>query len=148
MIGRVWNARYGESDLATNEDGSLAQGDALLGSAHRSLFTRRRVTPVDGAVLPRVPQGWWADQFFARPIGSRLWTLRNAKIDTETLRLVRLYSEEALAWWIARGIAKTLTAASERLTDLGADGIAIEISVIKRDGSTWEHVWEKHLNGL
>jgi len=146
VIGRIWTGR--ESDYATNDDGSLASGDTLLGSAFLSLFTRRRVTAVDGAVLPSVPQGWWADQFFPRPIGSRLWTLRNAKIDTQTLRLVKLYSEEALGWWIERGIAKEVTAISERLESLGTDGIALEITAIKRDGSPWEHTWEKHLNGL
>jgi phage gp46-like protein len=148
VIGRVWSNALGESDLATNEDGSLAQGDPLFGSAVRSLFTRRRVEPVDGAVLPAVSQGWWADQFFPRPIGSRLWTLIGAKLDTTTLALAKLYAEEALAWWIARGVAKSVTATAERLESLGSDGIELEIVAVKRDGSRWEHAWERHLNGF
>jgi phage gp46-like protein len=148
VIGRTWNNALGESDLATNDDGSLAQGDPLFGSAVRSLFTRRRVEPVDGAALPPVSQGWWADQYFARPMGSRLWTLIGAKLDTTALALAKLYTEEALAWWIARGVAKSVTATAERAENLGSDGIALEVLAIKRDGTRWEHVWEKHLNGL
>jgi phage gp46-like protein len=148
VIGRIWDNRVGESDLATNDDGSLAQGDPLFGSAVRSLFTRRRVEPVDGAVLPAVSQGWWADQFFPRPIGSRLWTLIGAKLDTKTLALAVLYAEEALGWWVPVGLARSVSATAERLTSLGSDGVALGVYAVKRDGSRWEHVWEAHLNGL
>lgn len=147
MIGRTWSAG-GQSDLATNDDGSLASGDMLLASAYRSLFTRARVDDVDGAALPNVPQGWWADRYLARPIGSRLWTLSRSKLNDETLRLVRVYSEQALAWWVTSRIARSVTAKSERLPGMGTDGIALKITAIKRDGTPWEHVWERHLNGL
>ena len=144
-IGLVWNNAIGEADLSTNDDGSLAEGDPLFTSAIVSLFTRARVVPVSGTVLPSVPQGWWADQYRRRPIGSRLWTLRNAKLNDETLLLARVYAEQALAWWIARGVAKSVTATTAAR---GSDGLTLAIEAIKTDGTEWAHLWARRLNEL
>lgn len=149
MIGFVYDNATGDADLMLNADGSLAVGDPLLTAAVDSLFTRARVEPAAGVDLPEVAQGWWADEFLlamrGRPRGSRLWTLRRAKLDDTTLLLAKAYAEEALAWWITKGLAKSVTATAT-LRDGG--GINLRIEAIRPDGSRWEHLWARRLTEL
>jgi len=45
--------------------------------------------------------------------GSLLWTLRRAKQTPETLRLAKLYCEEALAWLTKKSFVESLTVETE-----------------------------------
>lgn len=151
MIGLRWDNARGDADIDVNDDGSLADGDPLATAAYVCLFTRRRVVAPDGVVLPKVPQGWWADQYRPRPIGSRLWTLRNAKLSAETLRLAKLYAEEALAHWLTLRIARELSAEATSLESLGITGTTgarLEISIVRPDGTEWSHHWDRSFDGL
>lgn len=77
-----------------------------------SLFTNQRTTEDDP---PPDEQsglgGWWGDQFQANPndlIGSKLWLLRRAKTEQDTLNRAEEYSKEALQWMIDDGVAQTV----------------------------------------
>jgi phage gp46-like protein len=139
----VWNNSIGEADL-DDDDGVLLRGDPLVTSYFVSLFTRRQVI-ADATQLPSVPNGWWADSIQEQPLGSRLWTLRNAKISQETLVLMELFSDEALAWWLTDGVAVAVTNAASRT---GLTTVQLRTDATRPDGGRWQHVWEGQLDGL
>lgn len=145
-IGLVFFNNLREADMAITPTGALVQGDPLFTSAVVSLFTRRQAEPVTGAVLPNVPQGWYGDTWRPRPLGSRLWTLRDAKLDQATVRLAQAYAQEALGWWLTSGVAKSLLVTSAQN---GIDRIDLGVKARRPDGSRWDHVWtEVELSAL
>ena len=105
-----------------------------------SLFSDRRVEPSqDGAdVLPDAsgdPQyrgGWWADTYTNDLIGSKLWLLRRSSATQDTLNRARDYASEALQWLVTDGLAARVDVSTERF---GNDGIALEVTVSKADGT-------------
>mgnify|MGYP000079538753 CR=1 FL=1 len=138
MIGMIWDETLGTADLAAN-------GDPLTASAYVSLFTRARAKAPIGAALPNVPSGHWVSSFTGLERGSRLWTHRDGKLDNKTIRLIQLDTERALAWWLADGIARSLTVTVERS---GGDRVNIRVVATRPDGSEWDHLWEVAANDL
>lgn len=138
-IGLVFLNALSECDMAVTATGALAEGDPLFTSAMVSLFTRRQSAPTIGAELPNVAQGWYGDTFRTRPLGSRLWTLRDAKLDTETLRLAQLYAFEALAWWLPN-IVKTLETSA---IETERNRFSLTVKTTRPNGGPWQHVWEE-----
>lgn len=126
------------ADITTDLDGALRTDDGFTTAVIISLFTRRRA---NGQF------GWWADALVddGDPIGSKLWTLQRAKVNLETLRKVRTYSEEALAWMLTSGAAKSVAATAERL---GMQSVALRIVILRADGSRWERLWKVMLDEL
>jgi phage gp46-like protein len=144
-IGFGFYNNLGEADMLVTSTGALAEGDPLFTSAVECLFTRRQAEAVTGAALPNVAQGWYGDTFRKRPLGSRLWTLRDAKLDTETLRLAQLYAFEALSWWLPR-IVKTLEVTT---AEVARYRFSLTIKTTRPDGGPWGHVWQEvALSGL
>lgn len=145
-IGLVWSNLIGEGDILLAADGSIDRGDPLLTSSFVSLFTRRRAVDLDVAELRSVPSGWWADTIGDEPLGSLLWTLRQAKITQETIRQAQLFSAQALNWWLSDGVAKSVTITTARN---GTNRIDIRIDAVQSDNDRWAHVWEGiDLSGL
>ncbi|MEW6648142.1 MAG: phage GP46 family protein [Pseudomonadota bacterium] len=114
----------------------------LRGAVYASLFTDRRAEPDD--VLPDGSdnrRGHWADQYAEHEgdlKGSRLWLLKNAKQTPETLFRAKRYAEEALAWFVADGIATSIAAAPYWY----ADGVlALPIDMQLADGRFWNDVF-------
>jgi phage gp46-like protein len=60
-------------------------------------------SPIRGRI-----RGWWADTFRTYPLGSRLWLLWREKQTETTRRRAEEYAREAMQWFIADGIAKTV----------------------------------------
>lgn len=93
-------------DLAI-EGGDLATDESLETAVILSLFTDRRALPED-----RLPdgsadrRGWWADAYFERPHGSRLWLLHREKEQASVLRRAQEYAEEALTWLVEDEVAE------------------------------------------
>lgn len=137
-IGLTFYNNLAEADMATTSTGALADGDPLFTSAMVCLFTRRQAE-ARGAELPNVAQGWYGDSFRPRPLGSRLWTLRDAKLDAQTLRLAQVYAYEALSWWVPR-IVKTLQITT---AEVARDRFSLSVSVTRPTGGPWAHVWQE-----
>jgi phage gp46-like protein len=120
----------------------VATDQGLRGAVYSSLFTDRRAAPDD--VLPDGSdnrRGHWSDQFAEHEgdlKGSRLWLLKNAKQTAETLFRAKLYTEEAMAWFVTDGVAASVAAAPYWY----ADGVlALPIDMHLADGRFWSDVF-------
>jgi phage gp46-like protein len=99
-----------------------------------------RPTPLDVAVLASLltwrrddgddgpEQGWWADTFDERPLGSRLWLLARERLTTQTVERARQYAQEALDWLVNDGLATAVEVAAERN---GTERIDLQVTVIR-----------------
>ena len=107
-IALKYDAGAKRFDLAI-EDGDLATDEGLETAVILSLFTDRRALEED-----RLPdgsndrRGYWADAYFDRPHGSRLWLLHREKEQAEVLRRAQEYAEEALAWLVEDAVAEAV----------------------------------------
>ncbi|MFC3674653.1 phage GP46 family protein [Ferrovibrio xuzhouensis] len=108
--------------------------DRLREAVLISLFTWRQADPSDP--LPDGDRrGWWGDSFPAVPgdrIGSRLWLLVREKIVPSTLVRARQYTEEALAWLVTDGLARSVFITVERI---GIEAIGIGAEIEEIDGA-------------
>ena len=108
----------------------LKVDDGLETAVIISLFTDRRANADDN--IPDGSndlRGWWADSFNAienDKIGSRLWLLSREKQLTSVLVRAREYSEEALAWLVADGVAESVEVASSN-PRMGILALAVSI---------------------
>lgn len=109
--------------------------DRLLRSVWISLFSWAR----DDNVKPF--RGWIGDNFGVK-IGSRLWTINPSKITDDTLRIAKEMCDEALAWMIEDGLAKSVDVIIERD---GVDRINILVTITKNDGKIkeirFDNIW-------
>ena len=105
-------AMTGDISLA---DGLLATDSSLYTAVLHSLFSDARALEGDPLVAGESKRGWWgnllADDSTDR-YGSRLWLLRREKQTPEVLLRAREYAQEALAWLITDGYAKSLEVAA------------------------------------
>lgn len=133
------------ADLAL-ADFALDTDDGLETAVIISLFTDARA--LDDDTLPAGQsnrRGWWADAYPVQAgdrIGSRLWLLRASKQLQESLDTAREYAEEALAWLVEDGVAKTV----EVETFIARDEVmGMRIRIYRPDGTTastrFEMLW-------
>lgn len=98
-------------DLAL-DNALLAADDGLETAVILSLFSDARAKDDDALPLGQTDRrGWWADAYPAEDddrFGSRLWLLRAAKQLQQSLNTAKQYAEEALAWLIADGVARSV----------------------------------------
>ena len=98
-------------DLAL-DNALLAADDGLETAVILSLFSDARAKDDDALPLGQTDRrGWWADAYPAADddrFGSRLWLLRAAKQLQQSLNTSKQYAEEALAWLIADGVARSV----------------------------------------
>lgn len=131
------------SDIRTNYDpatmafdwaiagAGLAEDDGLETAVLLSLFTDRRAEADDvlaGASDDR--RGWWADQTLdvaGDKIGSRLWLLAREKQTNAVLVRAQEYAEEALAWLVQDGFARSVAVTAE-IVRSGLLGLTVEIA--------------------
>src|SRR5215469_271639 len=107
-IALEWSNALWRGDWRLGPDGTLADDNDLGTAVMLSLFSDRTALP-DDVIPDRGPiRGWWADTYRDYPIGSRLWLLWREK-QTETVRRrAEEYAREAMQWFIAENIAKTV----------------------------------------
>lgn len=126
-IATQFDAANFRGDLTVSA-GALAADADLHTAVLISLFTDRRAEPDD--VLPdqgSSRRGWWGDALSGgRRIGSRLWLLAREKQLRETINRAREYTEEALAWLVDQGVAKSVTVQAE-IVRTGVLGLSIQI---------------------
>ena len=79
-------------------------------------------------------RGWWGGE-----IGSKLWTLKNAKRSADTLKKAREYAETALSWLVDEQICKKVSASAE----YDAHGrLLLSIELKKPDGTArYDFLW-------
>lgn len=143
----IYNGNEFRFDLALR-NGDLAMDDGLLPAVLVSLFTDRRAAADD-----RLPtndgdrRGSWQDQYqdiSGDLPGSRLWLLSREKQLPDVLARARTYSEEALAWLITDGLARSVSVPAEWVST-GVLGLPINITLI--DGSRFAAVINYPLEG-
>jgi len=91
-------------------DGDFSQDDGILTAILISLFTDRQAStddPLPGNNSDR--RGWWADELFSEPIGSKLWLLERAKLTENNIALFTQYAEDALKWMVNRKLCSKVT---------------------------------------
>lgn len=131
----------------------LATDEGLETAVLVSLFTDRRAEPDDQ--LPDGSddlRGWWGDTFATQPndqIGSRLWMLCREKQTAAVVERARGYAQEALAWLVADGAAKSVTVEAEIATT-GVLALAIEIERpdTTRISYRYSYAWEALANAV
>jgi phage gp46-like protein len=131
-IGFVWNSDLSGADWTLLPGGGLETAPPLVTAVYVSLFTDARAR--DDDTLPSGQadrRGWWGDLLDDQPIGSRLWLLRRAKHERETLRLAQDYIREALRWLETDGIAARIEIAAAWQ---GAARIATTIVIHRAQG--------------
>lgn len=81
-----------------------------------SLFSDRRASADD--VIPDTSiddlRGWWGDTLINFNIGSLLWLLGRSSTSETLPSEIEEYTNNALSWLIAEGIAKTITTTTVR----------------------------------
>lgn len=103
--------------LVNGEEATLSEfcDDDLRRSVFNSLFSWARAD--DSDELPAdSKEGWWGDAYAdieGDRFGSKLWLLSRSKVTSEVILLAQSYAEEALAWLVTDGIAKTVTVTAE-----------------------------------
>jgi len=118
-------------DFAVGGGGLSAEHD-IKTAVLISLFTDRRAEPDDP--LPDETasrRGWWGDALNSRRIGSRLWLLGREKQLREVVNRAREYAEEALAWLVEEGVARSVQVTAE-IAAPGWLGMRIEIERDRR----------------
>ncbi len=126
----------------------LEEDDGLETAVLLSLFTDRRAAeddPLPGAQDDR--RGWWADQYLDNEgdkIGSRLWLIAREKQTTGVLVRAQEYAEEALAWLVQDGLARSVAATAE-IVRAGVLGLTVEIA--RADGRASRYRFETFWRG-
>ncbi|MCX7061333.1 MAG: phage GP46 family protein [Gammaproteobacteria bacterium] len=110
-------------------DGDLVLDDSLRSAVVVSLFTDRE-DPDDTRADRR---GWWGDALGTQGdrIGSLLWKLQREKETASVLVDAKRYAEAALAWMVADGVARAVTATA---TFPARGRLDIEIAIDRPSG--------------
>jgi phage gp46-like protein len=115
-----------------------------------SLFTDRRIVASDPLptffdTTQQYQGGFWGDDYpsdgstpgiQARPHGSLLWVLRNAKQIPETQSLCITYTNDALGWLVTETYA---TAVSTTANWVAEGYLSATVSISLPDGSIWKN---------
>lgn len=126
---------HGFSIVRLDDSGDIDRSRRLLEWLLNSLSCHGRATEEDAAALEPAASlgGWWgaavAGEALTGRWGSRLWTLRRAKLVPSTLTRLRELTLEALQWFIDDGIATEVTAEAARV-----DGRMARLDIVIRRG--------------
>ncbi len=144
-IALLWSNATASAELAIL-DGDLATDAGMDSAINVSLFTDARAADDDD--LPDAGsdrRGWWADEVDGRDgdrIGSRLWLLSREKRLPSVLARVEAYADEALAWMVEDGVARSIACSAELR---GIDQIALSV-IVERPAGRPRHrfdvVWD------
>jgi phage gp46-like protein len=137
---------------ATQNAYGLAANHALDTAILLSLFTWRRAEVYDNLPSGSDPKGWWGDLVdldntsSEGPLGSRLWLLIRAPLNTNTERLAESYAYEALQPLIDQGaVAKFVCTAT---ADIVKGYLTLAVDAYSQDGQLiynqkFERIWRQ-----
>jgi len=147
-----WNVDLMQGDLVI-DNGDLKHDGGLESAVRISLFTDRKANDDDELLDPDFPdkQGWWGDLVSPEvendKIGSRLWLLKRAKTDEETLTRAKEYAEESLVWMIEDNVASNIIVEAERNEHSKNAWLVLKIQILKTDGEVlnlrYEVQWDE-----
>lgn len=123
-IRTLWNGLSG--GVWALDGASLAADDGLETAVVLSLFTDR----LDAAAPAGARRGWWGDAVAEVPgdlLGSRLWTLAREKQTPQVLGLAVAYTQEALAWLVDDGVARSVGVSADWVAT-GVLGLVVTIN--------------------
>ena len=120
-------------DISLEEDDQALESNVIL-----SLFLDRRANPEevdDGADL----RGFWGDAYSdGDQIGSKLWTLRRAKITQDALRAARDYAKQCLGWMKKDGVASRIEVDAQRA---GTYALDLTVRIHRPDCGLYQRTW-------
>ncbi|OIN27390.1 phage GP46 family protein [Vibrio barjaei] len=114
---------------------SVDSKDGMTHAVLQSVYNYAESTKNDRARMDNHERGGtWSGELI-EIVGSRDWTLKRAKLTDETLRLAKRFYEEALAWLIQQGHAKTIEVNvwREKPNQMGRN-----VMITLTDGSTFD----------
>lgn len=122
------------------ENGDLAADRGLRTPVLVSLFSDARIEDSADLEYPETdPRGWWADEFQASRMGSRLWLYERAKITNPVVADVRDTGDAALEWILRDGLAGEITVEVQRLN---RDSLLMRVEIDRGDASRGADLWE------
>lgn len=105
-------------NLASYDNGKIqldfkadSKQDNLISAVIISLFTDARANDEEFKEVKDwelSKRGYWADQLDGVKTGSKLWLLKRAPRDQDTLERAKSYTKEALSWLLEDGLAESL----------------------------------------
>lgn len=101
----------------------------------QSIYNHAESTQNDQARMESNERGGTWSNAFLDMVGARSWTLQRAKLTDETLSLAQRFYEEALAWLVNEGHAKSIvvTVWREKPNQMGRN-----VMITLSDGTTFD----------
>ena len=109
-------------NLASYDNGKIqldfkadSKQDNLISAVIISLFTDARANDEEFKEVQDwelSKRGYWADQLDGVKTGSKLWLLKRAPRDQDTLEKAKSYTKESLNWLLEDGLAESLEVVS------------------------------------
>ena len=122
-------------NLASYDNGKIqldfkadSKQDKLISAVIISIFTDARANDEEFKEVQDwelSKRGYWADQLDGVKTGSKLWLLKRAPRDQDTLERAKSYTKEALSWLIEDDLAESL----EVETSYEQDDLLIAIKI-------------------
>ena len=100
----------GVFDIDLDENGDLLIDEGFGTTLRLSIYGKRRATEAEVPV-PEYRGGWIGNLLAEIPgfeEGSKLWLLRQARLNEETRNAAKSYIKEGLEWLIEDGLAKSI----------------------------------------
>lgn len=155
----TWN-KSAQACAMTFSGNDLVSSLSLVTAAYISLLADARAAADDTLPDPRVSdrRGWWGDSTNTdKPgdsVGSRLWLLGRSKNVNDTIKKAKTYVEEALAWMVGEGAAKSVSAIVEAqpVGIVGTMMLAFRVDIVEPDGTVhafkFEQEWRATANAI
>ncbi len=135
----------GDGDCSYNDDGTIVEDRDLKSNVFCSLFWDAPALPDDDVPDHATRRGFWADAHSPdRDItGSRLWLLSRSKVTAASIVDAKIYADEALAWLIRDGIARSVLVTAERyILTQETQGILLRVVIYKATGERFSWAWD------
>lgn len=107
----------------------LSLSDSLQGAVALSLGCFVRSGATGTATLSNQIGGWWGNALNELPMGSEIWKLFSSKISDKSADAAAKMAENALAWMVTDGVAKSIDVTGEAFRT----GVNLRVRVQKPD---------------
>ena len=132
-------------DVSYDATGKIVEGADLKTAVFLSLFLDAPARDDDVIPAGSLRRGFWADAYstIGDITGSRLWLLDRAKVVASSLVDAKTYADDALAWMLADGVARTVSVTAERLiVSTETQGILLRVVIYRPDGTRCAWAWD------
>lgn len=135
----------GNGDVSYGDDSRIVEGKDLKSCIFMSLFCDAPAHDDDDVPDHATRRGFWADTFSidGDVWGSRLWLLSRSKVTPAALVDAKIYADEALAWMVKDGVAKSVVTTAERfILTQETQGILLRVTGYRPDGERFSWAWD------